>query len=108
MAEPGAEPPSLSPTAEEDTVPYVLRLYVAGSTARSGRTVAAARRILESRIPGRYTLAVVDIYQDPEAARVHQIVAVPTLIRLRPRPLRRLIGDLSDEARVFAALGLAP
>ncbi len=97
------------PAAEaEDAAPHVLRLYVAGTTARSARAVATARRILESRLPGRYTLAVVDIYQDPEAARVHQIVAVPTLIRLRPLPLRRLIGDLSDEARALAALGLAP
>ncbi|MGI3778299.1 MAG: circadian clock KaiB family protein [Janthinobacterium lividum] len=104
MAEPGADPLP----AEEPAASLVLRLYVAGSTARSGRTVAAARRILESRIPGRYSLAVVDIYQDPEGARMHQIVAAPTLIRLRPLPVRRLIGDLSDEARVLAALGLAP
>lgn len=90
----------------EDAASHVLRLYVAGTTARSARAVATARRILESRLPGRYMLAVVDIYQDPEAARVHQIVAVPTLIRLRPLPLRRLIGDLSNETRVLAALGL--
>lgn len=108
MAEPGADPNPPAPAAEESAASHVLRLYVAGSTARSGRTVAAARRILESRIPGRYSLAVVDIYQDPEGARVHQIVAAPTLIRLRPLPVRRLIGDLSDEARVLAALGLAP
>ena len=98
----------LAAAATEDTASHVLRLYVAGTTARSVRAVATARRLLESRLPGRYTLAVVDIYQDPEAARVHQIVAVPTLIRLRPLPLRRLIGDLSDEARVLAALGLDP
>ena len=104
---PGPEPGTAGPAAE-DAAPHVLRLYVAGTTARSARAVATARRLLESRLSGRYTLAVVDIYQDPEAARVHQIVAVPTLIRLRPLPLRRLIGDLSDEARVLAALGLAP
>ncbi|MGI4978558.1 MAG: circadian clock KaiB family protein [Janthinobacterium lividum] len=108
MADPGADPRPLPPAAEEPAASHVLRLYVAGNTARSGRTVATARRLLESRIPGRYTLAVVDIYQDPEGARVHQIVAVPTLIRLRPLPVRRLVGDLSNEARVLAALGLDP
>lgn len=90
----------------EDTASHVLRLYVAGPTERTARAVATARRVLETWLPGRYTLAVVDIYQDPEAARVHQIVAVPTLVRLRPLPVRRLIGDLSNEARVLAALGL--
>ena len=117
MAPPDADrPPDTPPEtgagmaaqASEDVATHVLRLYVAGTTARSARAVATARRLLESRLPGRYMLAVVDIYQDPEAARVHQIVAVPTLIRLRPLPLRRLIGDLSDEARVLAALGLDP
>ena len=103
-ARPPAGPPSAGPDAEAAT--HVLRLYVAGTTARSARAIATARRLLEARLPGRYTLAVVDIYQDPEAARVHQIVAVPTLIRLRPLPLRRLIGDLSDESRVLSALGL--
>ena len=117
MAPPNADRPPDTPSdtgpgtaaqATKDAASHVLRLYVAGTTARSVRAVATARRLLESRLPGRYMLAVVDIYQDPEAARVHQIVAVPTLIRLRPLPLRRLIGDLSDEARVLAALGLDP
>ncbi len=87
---------------------HVLRLYVAGTTPRSARAIATARRLLEDRLPGLYTLAVVDIYQHPEAAKAHQIVAVPTLIRLWPLPVRRLIGDLSDQGRVLAALGLAP
>ncbi len=100
----------LAPQVREadEAASHVLRLYVAGTTARSARAIATARRLLEARLPGRYTLAVVDIYQDPDAARTHQIVAVPTLIRLRPLPARRLIGDLSDQARVLAALGLEP
>lgn len=92
----------------EGAASHVLRLYVAGTTARSARAIATAQRLLEDRLPGLYTLAVVDIYQHPEAAKTHQIVAVPTLIRLRPLPVRRLIGDLSDQGRVLAALGLAP
>ena len=109
MADPETgTPPGTPAQGAQDAASHVLRLYVAGTTARSARAVATARRLLEHRVPGRYTLAVVDIYQDPEAARVHQIVAVPTLIRLRPLPLRRLIGDLSDHGRVLAALGIAP
>ena len=92
----------------EGAASHVLRLYVAGTTARSARAIATAQKLLEDRLPGLYTLAVVDIYQHPEAAKAHQIVAVPTLIRLRPLPVRRLIGDLSDQGRVLAALGLAP
>ena len=108
MAGPEADRTPQAEGPAEDTASHVLRLYVAGTTARSARAIATARRVLEARLSGRYTLAVVDIYQDPEAARVHQIIAAPTLIRLRPLPLRRLIGDLSDEARVLAALGLDP
>ena len=105
MAEPPAATPqdavapnvALQAAETDEAASHVLRLYVAGTTARSARAIATARRLLETRLPGRYTLAVVDIYQDPEAAKTHQIVAVPTLIR-----------DLSDQARVLAALGLEP
>ena len=80
----------------------MLRLYVTGTTARSARAIANARRACETYLSGRYDLAVVDIYQHPEAAQEHQIIAAPTLVRLLPMPLRRLVGDLSDNERVLA------
>lgn len=87
---------------------YVLRLYVSGTTARSVRAIASMRRLCETHLKGRYDLDVVDVYQDPEATKEGQIVAVPTLVRLLPAPLRRLIGDLSDRERVLAGLDILP
>lgn len=86
--------------------PYVLRLYVTGVTPRSRRAIASVKRILEERLPGRYELEVVDIYQQPMLARDGQIVAAPTLIKRLPAPVRRLIGDMSSEERILAALDL--
>lgn len=106
------------PPAVEDRLPeesletsaecYVLRLYVTGTTARSARAIANLRRICEERLQGQYNLEVVDIYQQPEAAKIHQIVAAPTLVKMLPQPLRRIIGDLSDHERVLTGLDLQP
>jgi circadian clock protein KaiB len=85
---------------------YVLRLYVTGMTLRSMQAIANLRVICETRLQGRYELEVVDIYQHPHLARDEQIVAAPTLIRRLPLPLRRVIGDLSDEKRVLRGLDL--
>ena len=85
---------------------YALRLFVAGTTANSLRAIGNLRRICDARLAGRVDLEVVDIYQQPELAERHQVVAAPTLLRLRPLPLRRVIGDLSDERRVLKGLGL--
>jgi circadian clock protein KaiB len=83
---------------------YVLRLYVTGMTQRSMQAIANLRGICEKRLQGRYELEVVDIYQHPGLARDEQIVAVPTLIKRLPPPLRRVVGDLSDEERVLLGL----
>jgi circadian clock protein KaiB len=85
---------------------YLLRLYVTGATARSTRAIANIKTICERLLPGAYRLDVVDIYQQPELARTAQLVAAPTLLRTEPPPERRVVGDLSDEARVVAGLGL--
>jgi circadian clock protein KaiB len=85
----------------------VLRLFVTGTTARSARAISNLRRICDERLKGEYTLEVVDIYQNPQAANEYQIVAVPTLIKVLPQPLRRIIGDLADLDRVLAGLDLA-
>ena len=94
--------------APDDGGRHVLRLFVAGATPRSVRAIDNLRRLLEREMPGRYDLSVVDIYQDPDAARAHQVVAAPTLVKLSPEPVRRIIGDLSDAPRVLRGLGVEP
>jgi circadian clock protein KaiB len=97
---------SLWTEPRDGTEKYVLRLYVTGMTARSARTIENLQTFCEKHLAGRYELQVIDVYQQPELARTEQIVAVPTLIKKLPLPLRRLIGDMSDEHRVLVGLGL--
>jgi len=85
---------------------YVLRLFVAGATARSRQAVLRARQLCENELPDSCELEVIDIYQQPELARDNQIVATPTLIKKFPRPERRFIGSLSDLTRLFGELDL--
>ena len=86
---------------------YRLRLFIAGTSPRSQRTIENLRRICSERLEGRFDLEVVDIYQQPHLAEKDQVVAAPTLLKLEPLPLRRIIGDLSDEARVLRGLDLS-
>lgn len=83
---------------------YVLRLYVTGNTPSSARAVANIKKICEERLRGCYELEVIDIYQQPELAKEGQIIAVPTLVKKQPPPLRRIIGDMSDTERVLGGL----
>ena len=85
---------------------YVLRLYVSGSTLKSARAVENIKRICEQHLKNRYDLEVIDVYQQANLARDEQIVAVPTLIRRLPLPLRRLIGDLSNQKKTLLGLDL--
>jgi circadian clock protein KaiB len=85
---------------------YVLRLYVSGSTLKSALAVKNIKRICEQYLKSRYDLEVIDIYQQPKLARDEQIVAVPTLIKRLPDPMRRLIGDMSDLKKVLLGLDL--
>jgi circadian clock protein KaiB len=85
---------------------YVLRLYVAGMTARSTRAVENVRSICEEHLHDRYDLEVIDVYQQPTLARGEQIIAAPTLIKKLPLPLRRIIGDMSSTDRVLVGLDL--
>jgi circadian clock protein KaiB len=87
---------------------YVLRLYVTGMRPRSTRALANVKEICEEHLKGRYHLQVIDIYQQPALAKGEQIIAVPTLIKKLPLPLRRIIGDLSDRERVLLGLDLRP
>jgi circadian clock protein KaiB len=87
---------------------YKLRLFITGSTPRSTRAIQNMRRICDENLQGRYDLEVIDVYQNPEATTELQIIATPTLVKILPEPLRRIIGDLSDKDRVLAGLNLAP
>jgi circadian clock protein KaiB len=85
---------------------WSLRLYVAGRSPKSQTAVSNLRRLCEQHIPGRYDIEVVDLLVDPGLAKVDQILAIPTLVRRMPPPLKRFIGDLSDTERAMVALEL--
>jgi circadian clock protein KaiB len=90
------------------TAKHVLRLYVTGVTGKSVRAIQNVRRICDEHLKGAYELEVVDLYKNLPLARGDQIIAAPTLIKRLPLPLRRLIGDMSDEASVLVGLDLRP
>jgi circadian clock protein KaiB len=94
--------------AAEDTARYVLRLDVTGLTPRSLAAIESTKRICEEFLKGRYDLEVVDLSKHPALAEGEQIIAAPTLIKQLPLPLRRLVGDLSDQERVLFGLDLRP
>jgi circadian clock protein KaiB len=85
---------------------YVLRLYINGSTLKSTLAVKNIKQVCEQHLNGRYNLEIIDICKQANLARDEQIVAVPTLIKQLPHPLRRLIGDLSDQNKVLFGLDL--
>jgi circadian clock protein KaiB len=87
---------------------YVLRLYITGTTPRSLRAIANLRLALAGQPSELFDLEVIDIYQHPELAAEHQIIAAPTLLKLAPEPVRRIIGDLSDNERVLRGLEIQP
>ena len=87
---------------------YNLRLYVAGQTPKSMAAMSNLKKICETHLPGRYTITVIDLMKDPALAQRDQIVAIPTLIRHLPEPLKRIIGDLSNVEKVLVGLDIAP
>jgi circadian clock protein KaiB len=87
---------------------YNLRLYVAGQTPRSVAAIANLNKLCEKHLPGRYVIEVIDLMKDPALAQRDQIVAIPTLIRDLPEPLRRIIGDLSNTEKVLVGLDIQP
>ena len=93
--------------AEEPSLRYMLQLFISGSTPRSTQAIQNLHRICEARLKNQYDLEVIDVYENPEMTKRLQILATPTLVKVSPAPLRRIIGDLSDERRVLAGLGLA-
>ncbi len=85
---------------------WELRLYVAGQTPRAATAFANLKKICEEHLAGQYHIEVVDLIENPQLARGDQIVAVPTLVRKLPEPVRRIIGDLSNTERVLVGLDL--
>jgi circadian clock protein KaiB len=85
-----------------------LRLYVAGQTAKSIKAFENLKKICEEHLAGKYTIEVIDLSANPQLAKGDQILALPTLVRRLPPPLRKIIGDLSDSERVLVGLDLRP
>jgi len=85
---------------------FRLRLYVAGQTPKSLAAFSNLRRICETHLAGRYEIEVIDLLEHPQLARGDEIIAVPTLVRKLPEPIKKLIGDLSDTERVLVGLQL--
>ncbi|HEV2170674.1 MAG TPA: circadian clock KaiB family protein [Candidatus Binatus sp.] len=87
---------------------WMMRLYIAGQKTRSVAAIANLRRICDLHVPRHFTIEVVDLMRNPELARDDQIVAIPTLVRRLPEPVRRIIGDLSAMDKVLQALEIDP
>jgi circadian clock protein KaiB len=96
------------PVDERDAREVVLRLYVAGQTPRSITALANLERICEEYLQGRYSIEVIDLLVNPQLAKGEQIVALPTLVRTLPEPIRQIIGDLSNTERVLVGLDVRP
>ena len=99
--EPPAEPQEAGETWE-------LRLYIAGQTPKSIAAFQNLKKLCEEHLPGRYQIEVIDLMQHPQLAAGDQIVAIPTLVRRLPEPLRRIVGDLSNTERALVGLQLRP
>jgi circadian clock protein KaiB len=85
---------------------FELRLYVAGSTPKAVRAFANLRKICDEHLAGRYRIEVIDLLKDPQLGRGDQILAIPTLVRRLPQPIKKIIGDLSNTDRVLVGLDL--
>jgi circadian clock protein KaiB len=94
--------------AKPDANRWELRLYVAGKTAKSVAALENLKRICEHHLPGQYQIEVVDLLVHPQLAKGDQIVAIPTLVRKLPQPIRKVIGDLSNVDRALVGLQLRP
>jgi circadian clock protein KaiB len=93
---------------EDEAMEFNLRLYIAGQTPKSLAAIANLKKICEENLAGRYKLEVIDLVVTPQLAAGDQIVAIPTLVRRLPPPLKRMIGDLSNSEKVIVGLDLRP
>ena len=109
-SKPGKRAPVRKKVSGEKPVelPYVLRLYVAGQTRKSLTAFANLEKICEEHLAGRYRIEVIDLLKSPQLAQGDQILAIPTLVRKLPQPIKKIIGDLSDTVRVLVGLDVRP
>lgn len=85
---------------------WILRLYIAGMTPRSAKALENLKKICEEEVPGQYSIEVVDLLKNPQLAEGDQILAIPTLVRKLPEPVRKIIGDLSNKEKVLVGLNM--
>jgi circadian clock protein KaiB len=97
-----------SPPAEAGDETWELRLYVAGQSSKSVAAFANLKALCERYLPGKYEIEIVDLLQKPQLARGDQIVAIPTLVRKLPEPIRKIVGDLSNTEKTLVGLQLRP
>lgn len=93
---------------EADNELWQLRLYVAGQTPKSVKAFGNLKRMCEEHLAGKYSIEIIDLLKNPQLARGDQIVAIPTLVRKLPEPIRKIIGDLSNTERVLVGLDIRP
>lgn len=94
--------------AKKEKNEWILRLYIAGMTPRSIKALENLKKICDEQVPGKYSIEVVDLLKSPQLAEGDQILAVPTLVRKLPEPVRRIIGDLSNKEKVLVGLNMVP
>jgi circadian clock protein KaiB len=99
---------STEPPSPADSVAFELRLYVAGHTPKSLSALTNLQRICATHLAGQYRIEVIDLVKTPQLAAGDQILAVPTLVRRLPEPIKKIIGDLSNEERVLVGLDVQP
>ena len=97
--------PDFAESADENVV-YVLRLFITGTSPVSVRAINNLQRVLEDHLKNRYDLEIIDVHQQPQLVKEEDVTAVPMLIKKLPLPKKRLVGDMSDTARVLKGLGL--
>ena len=97
-----------NPPSDSSDERWDLRLYVAGQTDKSIRAIKNLKRICAEHLEGRYSIEVIDLLERPQLAEGDQILAVPTLVRRLPEPIKKIIGDLSNEERVLVGLDILP
>ena len=98
----------LPPESTDQTESWNMRLYIAGQTPKSLRALANLKQICEEHLAGKYHIEIIDLLENPQLASTDQILAIPTLIRKLPEPVRKIIGDLSNVERVLVGLDLRP
>jgi circadian clock protein KaiB len=102
------KPKQLKSKADADGEVWELRLYVAGQSPRSVKAFANLKKICEEHLAGRYKIEIIDLLKNPQLARGDQIIAIPTLVKKVPEPIRKIIGDLSNTERALVGLDLRP